>query len=389
MRRIAAVAVLLVLAMGAGSAQAPVKPAAGASQADRVRLSAVDGVVAKAIADKQIPGAVLLVGRGTEVLYQKAYGNRAIAPAAEPMTLDTIFDMASVTKVVATTTSVMILVEDGKVRLNDRVATFIPDFGRYGKGDITVRHLLTHVSGLRPDLDLSDDSWNSYDEAIRRACEEVPTSAPGERFVYSDINFFLLADIVARVSGMPFDRFVEERVFKPLGMTESMFTPPASLKARIAPTEACSPLGWPCSGPDQVMLRGIGNGPASSFMTHQFVVLTDGGASTRRFWTDSIAAIKGTGAMRTRTSDFTVVLKDGTEVTAQFTGMNCQGEVKQATPDWYCGTMFTYNEDDGDQKIDLLQVDRVEFLGVPRRDKAGHVMFDPWKFSPFTGEKLP
>ena len=94
------------------------------------------------------------------------------------MTLDTVFDMASVTKVVATTTSVMMLVEDGKIRLNDRVATFIPDFGRHGKGDITIRHLLTHVSGLRPDLDLGDDSWRGYEEAIRRACEEVPTARP-------------------------------------------------------------------------------------------------------------------------------------------------------------------------------------------------------------------
>ena len=239
MRRITAIAVLLVVAMAAGSAQTPARPAAagrpagqtGASSVDAGRLASVDGVIAKAIADKQIPGAVLLVGRGSDVLYQKAYGNRSLVPAVEPMTVDTIFDMASVTKVVATTTSVMILVEEGRVRLNDRVATFIPDFGRYGKGDITVRHLLTHVSGLRPDLDLSDDSWRSYDEAIRRACEEVPTSAPGERFVYSDINFFLLADIVARVGGMPFDRFVKERVFAPLGMAESMFNPPDPLKA--------------------------------------------------------------------------------------------------------------------------------------------------------------
>jgi len=270
-RRIAVIAIILVCAVVAGSAQATGRPAAAGvaatAAADSARLAAVDGVIAKAIADKQIPGAVLLVGRGSEVLYQKAYGNRALVPAVEPMTLDTIFDMASVTKVVATTTSVMILVEEGRVRLNDRVATFIPDFGRYGKGDITVRHLLTHVSGLRPDLDLSDDSWKSWDEAIRRACEEVPTSAPGERFVYSDINFFLLADIVARVSGMPFDRFVKERVFAPLGMTESMFNPPETLKPRIAPTEPCTPLGWPCDAPPgQSMLRGTVHDPTARRM---------------------------------------------------------------------------------------------------------------------------
>ena len=230
------------------------------------RLAMADAAIAKAIADKQIPGAVLLVGRGDQVLYQKAYGMRSLVPQVEPMTLDTVFDMASVTKVVATTTSVMMLVEDGKIRLNDRVATFIPDFGRHGKGDITIRHLLTHVSGLRPDLDLSDDSWRSSEEAIRRACEEVPTSAPGERLVYSDINFFLLAEIVSRVAGMPFERFVQERLAVPLGMRDTMFNPPASLKPRIAPTEMCTPYGWPCEGPNQVMLRGIVHDPTARRM---------------------------------------------------------------------------------------------------------------------------
>ncbi len=257
------------------AAQTPATPPANAraaaaaprsAAADPARLAAVDAVIERAIADKQIPGAVLLVGRGPDVLYQKAYGNRALVPQREAMTLDTVFDLASVTKVVATTTSVMILMEEGRIRLNDRVATFIPDFGRHGKGNITIRHLLTHVSGLRPDLDLADDSWRSSEEAIRRACEEVPTSAPGERLVYSDINFFLLADIVSRVSGMPFDRFVQERVAAPLGMTDTMFNPPAALRARIAPTELCTPYGWPCQGPNQVMLRGVVHDPTARRM---------------------------------------------------------------------------------------------------------------------------
>jgi uncharacterized protein YbbC (DUF1343 family)/CubicO group peptidase (beta-lactamase class C family) len=263
--------VTTAVAMG----QTPVRPAGKPSGtevprrgaiADAARLATVDAVIEKAIADRQVPGAVLLVGRGSDILYQKAYGMRALVLQAEPMTLDTIFDMASLTKVVATTTSVMILVEEGRIRLNDRVATFIPDFGRYGKGEITIRHLLTHVSGLRPDLDLSDDSWRSYDEAIRRACEEVPASAPGERFVYSDINFFLLAEVVARVAGMRFDRFVQERVARPLGMTDTMFNPPSSLWTRIAPTEMCTPYGWPCEGPNQVMLRGIVHDPTARRM---------------------------------------------------------------------------------------------------------------------------
>jgi uncharacterized protein YbbC (DUF1343 family)/CubicO group peptidase (beta-lactamase class C family) len=245
--------------------QPAMAPRPAARPVDMAVVERVDALVEEAIAAKQIPGAVLLVGRGPEVLYQKAYGHRALQPSPEPMTVDTVFDMASVTKVVATTTSVMILVEEGKLRLTDRVATYIPDFGRYGKGGITIRHLLTHVSGLRPDVDLGDP-WLGYDRAIALAAEEVPTSAPGERFVYSDINFFLLSDIVARVSGMSFDAFARERVFLPLGMKDSMFNPPQSLLPRIAPTQSCTRYGWPCDGPDQIMLRGIVHDPTARRM---------------------------------------------------------------------------------------------------------------------------
>src|SRR5688500_3029823 len=160
---------------------------------DAKRLGAIEPLVREAIAEKKLPGAVVLVGSGDRVHYQKAIGDRALTPAVEPMTLDTVFDLASLTKVVATTTSVMMLVEEGKVRLTDRVSTYFPGFDRYGKGEITIRHLLTHVSGLRPDVDLGDP-WRGYETAIELAIEEVPTSAPGERFVYSDINFFLLGD---------------------------------------------------------------------------------------------------------------------------------------------------------------------------------------------------
>ncbi len=181
------------------------------------------------------------------------------------MTLDTIFDLASLTKVVATTTSVMMLVEQGRIRLNDRVAAYIPGFERYGKGEITVRHLLTHVSGLRPDVDLAD-LWMGYETAIALAVDEVPTSRPGERFVYSDINFFLLGDIVQRVSKMPLDRFARERIFEPLGMKDTMFNPASSLEPRIAPTESCSRFGWPCQGPDMTMLRGVVHDPTARRM---------------------------------------------------------------------------------------------------------------------------
>jgi CubicO group peptidase (beta-lactamase class C family) len=197
----AAVAVSALVLMSSarfGGAQTP--PSRSASEIDLTRLEAIEALVRHDIEQKRLPGAVVLVGLGDRIIYQKAIGDRALVPAREAMTLDTIFDLASLTKVVATTTSVMMLIEQGKLRLIDRVSTFIPGFERYGKADITVRHLLTHISGLRPDVDLGD-TWSGTDNAIKLAIEEVPTSPPGSRFVYSDINFFLLGEIVKRVSG--------------------------------------------------------------------------------------------------------------------------------------------------------------------------------------------
>jgi len=241
------------------------RPPATSAADDLRKLETIEPLVKEAIADKKLPGAVVLVGRGDAVLYQKAIGNRAVVPAIEPMTLDTMFDLASLTKVVATTTSVMILIEEGKIRTSDRVAAFIPGFEKYGKGNITIRDLMTHVSGLRPDLDLGD-VWSGSDTAIALAIDEVPASAPGEKFVYSDINYFLLGDIVRRVSGMPLDLFAKRRVFEPLGMEDTTFLPPDSLRPRIAPTEACPPLGWPCEGTGMKMLRGVVHDPTARRM---------------------------------------------------------------------------------------------------------------------------
>ena len=211
-------------------------PPPGTTGIDLARLDAIPALVEQAVAEKKLPGAVILIGRGDRVVWQKAIGHRAVEPAVEAMTLDTIFDMASLTKVIATTTSVMKLVEDGRLRLNDRVSDYVPGFERHNKANITIRHLLTHTSGLRPDLDLGDD-WSGSETAIQRAVEEVPQSLPGERFVYSDINYELLGEIVARVGKLPLDQFARKYIFDPLGMKETMFLPPESLKPRIAPTE--------------------------------------------------------------------------------------------------------------------------------------------------------
>ena len=237
-----------------------------AATLDVRKFEAIEALVRDEIGQKRLPGAVVLVGVGDRIVYQKAIGNRALVPSAEPMTLDTIFDVASLTKVVATTTSVMMLIEQGKLRLVDRVATFIPGFERYGKAEITIRHLLTHVSGLRPDVDLADE-WAGTDAAIQRAVEEMPTAPPGTRFVYSDINFFLLGEIVRRISGKPLDQYAQERLFKPLGMKDTTFNPPSSLLPRIAPTESCTPYGWPCDGPDRKMLRGVVHDPTARRMS--------------------------------------------------------------------------------------------------------------------------
>jgi uncharacterized protein YbbC (DUF1343 family)/CubicO group peptidase (beta-lactamase class C family) len=249
----------------AASRQASAQDGSATTGIDTSRFDLIRPTIERAIADKKLPGAVVLVGRGDRVLYEKAVGNRSIEPAVEPMTLETIFDLASLTKVIATTTSVMKLMEDGRIRMNDRVAAFIPGFERYGKADITIRHLMTHTSGLRPDLDLAD-TWVGPDVAIDLAIEEVPTSSAGERFVYSDINYILLGDIVRRVSGQPLNEFARKQIFEPLGMKDTMFLPPESLRPRIAPTEKCTPYGWPCEGSKLQMLRGVVHDPTARRM---------------------------------------------------------------------------------------------------------------------------
>ena len=235
------------------------------SPVDSARLAGIDAVVQDAIAAGQLPGAVVLIVHRDRVVYRKAFGDRAVRPLREPMTVDTVFDLASLTKVIATAPSVMALVEDGAVRLRDRVARHLPGFERHGKDAVTIEHLLTHVSGLRPDLPLEVE-FEGADEALRRVLDERLEAPPGETFIYSDLNFLLLGEIVRRVSGMPLDVFAAERLFIPLGMRDTSFLPGADRVARIAPTEACTPLGWPCGGPEAVMLRGTVHDPTARRM---------------------------------------------------------------------------------------------------------------------------
>ena len=199
------------------------------------KLAEMDAAIDQAIADKKCPGGVLWVEhRG--VSYHKAYGNRALVPSVEPLTEDTIFDAASLTKVVACTPAVMLLVERGQIKLDEPVKSYIPEFQGDGKEAVTVRHLMLHLSGLRGDIETKTD-WHGQAAAIQKACEEKLLTPPGTAFRYSDINFFLLGEIVQRVSRQPLEEFVAHEIYQPLAMTDTGYLPPESKLGRIAPTE--------------------------------------------------------------------------------------------------------------------------------------------------------
>lgn len=220
--------------------------ACACAQATFPGAAAADEQIGEAVRSGLIPGAVLLVGHDGAVVYRKAYGERALIPQREPMTVDTIFDAASLTKVIATTPSLMKLFEQGKIRIDDPVTRYLPEF-QGGKSDIEIRDLMTHFSGLRPDLDLKP-VWSGYETGIHRALIDKPARPPGLRFVYSDINFILLGEIVHRLSGEMLSDYARENIFRPLGMNDSMFLPPASLIPRIAPTEIDPETGKPLRG---------------------------------------------------------------------------------------------------------------------------------------------
>jgi uncharacterized protein YbbC (DUF1343 family) len=218
--------------------------------------AALNAQVEQAVRDGLIPGAVLVVGHDGKIVHRKAYGSRALIPARESMTVDTIFDAASLTKVIATTPALMKLFEEGKLHLTDPATAYLPEF-QGGKSEITIRDLMTHFSGLRPDLDL-EPAWSGYATGITRALNDKPAGPPGRRFVYSDINFILLGEIVRRLSGTTLDEYTQQRIFEPLGMRETRFRPPPPLRPRIAPTELDPGTGAP--------FRGVVHDPTSRYM---------------------------------------------------------------------------------------------------------------------------
>src|SRR5688572_4069344 len=202
----------------------------------QAHLGRMDAVIAQSISKRELPGAVVLVSRKGRIVWEKAYGARAVEPAPERMTTNTIFDLASLTKIIATATSIMILVERGAVRLSDPLSKFIPEIKGEGRERITIEHLLTHRSGYAPDFDLRE-RWTGYDEAIKRLIKEPLRNAPGSKFVYSDIGYIALGEVVQRASGLPLDKFARQNIFIPLGMNSTGFQPSCVLVKRIAPTE--------------------------------------------------------------------------------------------------------------------------------------------------------
>ncbi|HEY3698501.1 MAG TPA: exo-beta-N-acetylmuramidase NamZ domain-containing protein [Spongiibacteraceae bacterium] len=197
-------------------------------------LQAIDQLTQTQVRAGKIPGAVVIVGSGDKILYRKAFGYRTRQPKPLPMSTDTIFDLASLTKVIATTTAVMQLVEQGQLQLDVPIANYWPEFAANGKDTITVRQALTHYSGLRPDL--PNGNWSGYETALAMIEAEQPKRAPGSGYEYSDINFEVLGELVRRVSGQPLDVYCLQHIFLPLGMHDTGFKPAAALHDRIAPT---------------------------------------------------------------------------------------------------------------------------------------------------------
>jgi serine-type D-Ala-D-Ala carboxypeptidase len=260
MRRILCLFVIvLAAAAGAAALRGASLPAAkpetvGMSSAG---LALLDGIIGEAVARKDFPGAVMLVAHKGKIVYRKAFGVSQWVPETRPLTPDMIFDLASVTKPVATATSVMLLVERGRIRLWDRVRLYVPEFTVwYGeKGlpgeEARLYNLLTHTSGLPPYTDAKEAAKKLGDPCdtadLVKLIAGIPKERPvGSEFVYSCLNYITLAHIVHEVSGQTLDQFAAENIFKPLGMSRTFYRPPAELIDQCVPTEVVN--GRPLRG---------------------------------------------------------------------------------------------------------------------------------------------
>jgi len=208
----------------------------GEVQLDVNKLAEIEPLVALAISEKKLPGCVVLIGRDSRIAYWRAFGQRELEPEPVPMVKDTVFDLASLTKPIATATCVMKLVTDGRLKLTDRVSQHLAEFTSEGKDAITVEQLLIHQGGL-----IADNSIKDYQLGPETAWQRIAAlklSAPvGTKFIYSDVSFIVLGELVRRVSGQSLDQFAQQVIFKPLGMNETGYRPAEPLRQRAAPTE--------------------------------------------------------------------------------------------------------------------------------------------------------
>lgn len=199
-------------------------------------FSAVDSLIEQAILDSAFPGAVILVYKDVNIIFEKAYGHYTYDSSSTKVSLNTIFDLASVSKVVATTTAAMILVDRRQLNLDDKVIKYLPEFNNNGKENITIRNLLLHNSGLAP-FKKYYDIYSTAEEVINDIMNLTPEQQPGSKYVYSDLGMITLQKVIEKITGKTLDVFLSENLFKPLGMNSTMYNPPLQLKANCAPTE--------------------------------------------------------------------------------------------------------------------------------------------------------
>ncbi len=196
----------------------------------------IDALVARALTEHRMPGAVVVIGRKDGVLFRRAYGQRALLPAPAPMTENTIFDQASLTKPIVTATLIQLLVERGRLDLDDRVALYLPEFKSHGKAAITIRQLLLHTAGL-PIVNPLEEYADGPARAFERLFDTRLEAAPGQSYLYSDLSYILLGALIERVTGERLDSLARRDIFEPLGMRDAGFRPAFAERYRIAPTE--------------------------------------------------------------------------------------------------------------------------------------------------------
>lgn len=212
-------------------------------QLNPAKLQRVDAFLQGEVDEGRLPGAVYAVGIGEHIAHEHVVGYAENRNGIQrPMKMDTIFDLASLTKVTATLPSILQLVDNGDIRLTDSVGLFLPEFAEDGKAAINLRHLLTHSSGLISHRNYYDLAA-SREELVHMVRNETLDAEPGTRVVYSDLGFILLAEVIEAVTGKRIDQYTRENVFRPLGMHETAYCPDESLRGRIAATEAFKDLG--------------------------------------------------------------------------------------------------------------------------------------------------